>query len=74
MDVGGGCTAFQARHSPILTFLWRMIMTLETKFLRLPHPVPLGHMIDDEWRVCWIGGWDKYRILFVVMAVRKCQR
>ena len=50
-----------------------MIMTLETKFLRLPHPVPLGHVMDDGWRVCWIGGWAKQRICFVV-AVREGQR
>ena len=46
-------------------------MTLETKFLRLPHPVPLGHVMDDGWRVCWLRGWDKHHILFVVMALRK---
>jgi hypothetical protein len=24
----------------------------------------------DGWRVCWIGGWDKCRVLFVVMVER----
>ena len=37
-------------------------MEVETKFLRLFKP--------DGWRVCWIGGWDKCRILFVVMVER----
>ena len=23
------------------------------------------------WRVCWIGGWDKCRVLFVVMVERQ---
>jgi hypothetical protein len=42
---------------------------VETKFLRLPSPVALGEQIDG-WRVCWLGGWDRHRILFVVMVER----
>jgi hypothetical protein len=42
---------------------------LETKYLHLRQPVPLGHRIDG-WRVCWLGGWDKQRVFFVVMMVR----
>ena len=38
-----------------------------TKFLRLFHAVPLGHRIDG-WRVCWVGGWDRSQVLFVVMV------
>jgi hypothetical protein len=45
-------------------------MEVETKFLRLFKPVAIGDRID-EWRVCWIGGWDKCRVLFVVMVERK---
>jgi hypothetical protein len=41
-------------------------MEVETKFLRLFKPV-LGDRIDG-WRVCWIGGWDKCHVLFVVMV------
>jgi hypothetical protein len=37
------------------------------KFLRLRHPVPLGHRID-EWRVCWLGGWDRGHLFFVVIV------
>jgi hypothetical protein len=40
-------------------------MTVETKFLRLPQPVPLGARIDG-WRVCWLGGWDRDRFFFIV--------
>lgn len=44
-------------------------MSLETKYLHLQQPVPMGHRIDG-WRVCWLGGWDKQRLFFVVMLVR----
>jgi hypothetical protein len=33
------------------------------------HVVPMGHRIDG-WRVCWLGGWDKQRLFFIVMLVR----
>ena len=45
-------------------------MQLETRFLRLKQPVVLGEQIDG-WRVCWLSGWDKGRIFFIVMVVRK---
>ena len=38
-------------------------------FLRLFRAVQLGDDIDG-WRVCWLGGWDKCRVLFVVMVKR----
>jgi hypothetical protein len=44
-------------------------VSLETKYLHLRKLVPLGHHIDG-WRVCWLGGWDKQRVFFVVMLVR----
>jgi hypothetical protein len=44
-------------------------MRVETKFLRLFRAVELGDDIDG-WRVCWLGGWDKCRVLFVVMVKR----
>jgi hypothetical protein len=44
-------------------------MQMETKFLRLYHAVALGDEIDG-WRVCWLGGWDQCRVLFVVMVKR----
>ena len=42
---------------------------LETKFLRLRTPVALGSRFDD-WQVCWLGGWGKYRLFYLVMVVR----
>jgi hypothetical protein len=32
-------------------------------------PRMLDHRMDG-WRVCWLGGWDKQRVFFVVMLVR----
>jgi hypothetical protein len=32
--------------------------------LWLRHAAGIGEQIDN-WRVCWIDGWDKCRILFV---------
>jgi hypothetical protein len=47
-------------------------MRVETKFLRLFNPVSIGDEIDG-WRVCWVGGWGKCRVLFVVMVERKIE-
>jgi hypothetical protein len=44
-------------------------MEIETKYLRLFREVRLGDQIDG-WRVCWLGGWDKCRVIFVVMVER----
>ena len=44
-------------------------MPVQTKFLRLRAPVALGDRIQG-WRVCWLGGWDRGRIFFVVMVER----
>ena len=44
-------------------------MEVETKFLRLRQPVEWSHNIDG-WRVCWLGGWDKGRVFYIVMAMR----
>ncbi len=44
-------------------------MPLETKFLRLPAPVTIGSRFDD-WRVCWLGGWTRNRLSYLVMVVR----
>jgi hypothetical protein len=46
------------------------VIDIRTKFLRLRKPVGLGDRIEG-WRVCWLGGWDKGRIFFVVMVERK---
>ena len=45
-------------------------MEIETKFIRLRQPVALGSSIEG-WRVCWVGGWDKGGIFYIVMVERK---
>jgi hypothetical protein len=47
-------------------------MHVQTKFLRLCKPVLLGDRIDD-WRVSWLGGWDKCHVFFVVMVSRESE-
>jgi hypothetical protein len=44
-------------------------MRLETKYLRLRTPVELGSRFD-EWQVCWLGGWAKHRLYYLVMLVK----
>lgn len=44
-------------------------MQLETRFLRLRTPVTIGSRFGD-WEVCWIGGWTRHHLRFVVMIVR----
>ena len=44
-------------------------MQVETKYLRLFRAVRLGDDIEG-WEVCWLGGWDKNRVVFVVMVKR----
>jgi hypothetical protein len=48
-------------------------MQMETKFLRLRTPVGLGSRFD-EWSVCWLGGWAKHRLYFLVMVTLKVVR
>lgn len=43
---------------------------IRTKLLRLRERPQLGDRLNG-WRVCWLGGWDKGRISFVVMVERK---
>jgi hypothetical protein len=50
-----------------------MAMHVQTKFLRLREPMSLGDRIDD-WRICWLGGWDKCRVFFIVMVEMTCPR
>ncbi len=50
--------------------MWAMPHTkVQTKFLRLRHPVTIGSYFGD-WRVCWLGGWDRSRVFYVVMVER----
>ena len=43
-------------------------MHVETRFIRLHKPVALGDEIDGQ-RVCWVGGWDKAHVFYLVMVV-----
>src|ERR1700730_7030601 len=49
------------------------VLEVETKFLRLRQPAALGDRIDG-WRVCWLGGWDRGKVFFVVMVERVVHR
>jgi hypothetical protein len=42
---------------------------METKYLRLRNEVALGSQFGD-WHVCWLGGWAKHRLYYLVMLVR----
>jgi hypothetical protein len=44
-------------------------MRTETKFLKLHVPVTLGSRFGD-WQVCWLGGWSRHRLYYLVMLVR----
>jgi hypothetical protein len=44
-------------------------MQMETKFLRLRAPVEMGARFGD-WQVCWLGGWAKHRLYYLVMLVK----
>jgi hypothetical protein len=49
---------------------WRKTtLRMETKFLRLRTPVEHGSRFDD-WSVCWLGGWSKHRLYYLVMLVK----
>ena len=44
-------------------------MQPETKFLRLRTPVTISSRFGD-WCVCWIGGWTRDRLAYLVMVVK----
>jgi hypothetical protein len=44
-------------------------MQMETKFLHLRAPVEFGTRFGD-WQVCWLGGWAKFRLYYLVMLVK----
>ena len=53
----------------VWTARWSTVMQLETKYLRLGTAVTLGSLFGD-WRVCWLGGWSRHRLFYLVMLVR----
>jgi hypothetical protein len=44
-------------------------MQMETKFLRLRTAVEHGSWFGD-WQVCWLGGWVRFRLYYLVMLVK----
>ena len=48
-------------------------MQLETKYLRLRMPVTIGSRFGP-WKVCWLGGWTKDGLAYLVMVVRIIER
>jgi hypothetical protein len=44
-------------------------MQLETRYLRLQTPVSLGSRLG-EWQVCWLGGWSRGQLFYLVMVVK----
>jgi hypothetical protein len=62
-------SSFGARNAELIPVA--TAMTIETKFLRLRQPAASGDPMPDGWRVCWVGGWDRCRVFFVVMVVRQ---
>jgi hypothetical protein len=69
MDITCKATALPPEPDPPTTPKRLEELQVQTRFLRLCYPVGLGVRIDG-WRVCWVGGWDKGKVLFVVMVER----
>jgi hypothetical protein len=44
-------------------------MQMETKFLRFRTPVDYGSRFGD-WQVCWLGGWARFQLYYLVMLVK----
>ena len=44
-------------------------MELETKYVWRCQPLGLGAEIDG-WRVCWLGGWSRDRLYYLMMVVK----
>ena len=69
LNVPCNATALPPEPAPPTTPHQMQEMQVQTRFLRLCHPAGLGDRIDG-WRVCWVGGWDQGKVLFVVMVER----
>jgi hypothetical protein len=68
IDISCAATTLAAETDPAAERQPR-VLQMETKFLRLRQPARLGDRIDG-WRVCWLGGWDRGRLFYVVMVER----
>ena len=61
--------AGSAARANVWTVPWSTVMQLETKYLRLCTAVTPGSRFGD-WRVCWLGGWSRHRLFYLVMLVQ----
>jgi hypothetical protein len=69
MDITCEATALPPEPAPAATPGRVEELQVQTRFLRLRKPAVLGDRIDG-WRVCWLGGWDKGKVFFLVMVER----
>ena len=69
MDITCEATALPPEPAPAATSGRLEELQVQTRFLRLRKPAVLGDRING-WRVCWLGGWDKGKVFFVVMVER----
>ena len=69
MDITCEATALPTEPAPAATPGRLEELQVQTRFLRLREPAALGDRIHG-WRVCWVGGWDKGKVFFVVMVER----
>ena len=73
MDIPCAATALPPDPSPPARPARVETLEVQTRFVRLSKPAILGDRIDG-WRVCWLGGWDKGKVFFVVMVERVVRR
>jgi hypothetical protein len=69
MDITCEASVLPPETAPSATPVRLERLQVQTRFLHLSEPAGLGDRIDG-WRVCWVGGWDKGKVLFVVMVER----
>ena len=69
MDITCEATVLQPAPAPAVRPGRLEELQVQTRFLRLREPAVLGDRIEG-WRVCWLGGWDKGKVVFVVMVER----
>ena len=64
------CTASALPSESVVPARWEPEeLKVENRFLSLRKPAKLGDRIDG-WRVCWLGGWDKSKVLYKAMVER----
>jgi len=69
IDINCEASVLPPEASPAATPAAVEELQVQTCFRRLYQPAVLGDHIDG-WRVCWVGGWDKGKVVFVVMVER----